>query len=48
MDDPCICGDKETWHPECYRKQQEEATAAHNAAVFARGAEAMRRLVRRP
>ena len=17
--DPCLCGDKETWHPECYR-----------------------------
>jgi hypothetical protein len=22
--DPCICGDNETWHPECYVKQRQQ------------------------
>jgi hypothetical protein len=35
--DPCICGDTETWHPECYQKQREEAQAAVIAKARAEG-----------
>ena len=37
MGDPCICGDTESWHPECYQKQAEEAAAAHDAQIRADG-----------
>lgn len=37
--DPCICGATDTWHPECYQKQQQEANEAHIAAAVARGRE---------
>ena len=35
--DPCICGDKETWHPECYQKAEVAKRQAEAEASFAAG-----------